>query len=52
MTQAPAAGATFRANFYRTEAGPDNEKEVMWQAVMGKTFHAPEHFGLLKLAVK
>lgn len=52
MTPAPSTGTTFRVNFYRTEGGPNDEKEVMWQAVMGKTFHAPEHFGLLKLAIK
>ena len=49
---APAAGANFRANVYRTDGPPDDPKEVMWQSVMGKTFHAPERFGLLKLAGK
>lgn len=46
------AGNTFRVNFYRTEAGPKDTKEIMWQPVMGKSFHAPEHFGLLRLVSK
>jgi hypothetical protein len=48
----PHPGQTFRLNLYRTDGGPPNEKEVMWQPVMGKTFHAPEHFGLLNLTEK
>lgn len=46
------AGNTFRANFYRTEDSAANEKQIMWQPVMSKTFHAPEHFGLLRLVAK
>jgi Carbohydrate family 9 binding domain-like len=46
------AGNTFRVNFYRTEGSGANAKEVMWQPVMGSTFHVPEHFGLLRLVEK
>ena len=50
--QAPAEGMKFRVNFYRTDGGGRDSKEIMWQAVRSKTFHAPERFGLLKLAGK
>ena len=46
------AGNTFRVNFYRTEDSGANAKEIMWQPVMSKTFHVPEHFGLLRLVDK
>ena len=46
------AGTTFRINFYRTEAGPKDTREIMWQPVMGPSFHVPERFGLLRLAKK
>jgi cellulose/xylan binding protein with CBM9 domain len=49
---APAPGMKFRVNFYRTEGGGSDSKEVMWQAVNSKTFHTPERFGVLKLAAK
>jgi len=48
--QTPTPGMKFRVNFYRTDGGGSDSKEVMWQAVRSKTFHAPERFGLLKLA--
>ena len=44
------AGNTFRVNFFRTEAGPQNSKEIMWQPVMGASFHVPERFALLRLS--
>lgn len=43
-------GNTFRVNFYRTEAGPQNSREIMWQPVMGASFHVPERFALLRLS--
>lgn len=43
-------GNTFRVNFYRTEAGPQDSKEIMWQPVMGNSFHAPDRFGQLRLS--
>jgi hypothetical protein len=43
-------GNTFRVNFYRTEAGPHDSKEIMWQPVMGNSFHAPDRFGQLRLS--
>lgn len=46
------AGNTFRVNFYRTEDSGANEKQIMWQPVMSKTFHVPEHFGILRLVAK
>jgi len=45
-------GNTFRVNFFRTEGGPKNSKEIVWQPVMGETFHVPERFGLLRLTTK
>jgi hypothetical protein len=48
----PANGTTFRVNLFRTEGGPDQVKEVLWQPTMSKTFHVPERFGLLKLEGK
>jgi len=49
-TQPVKAGNTFRVNFYRTEAGPNDPKEIMWQSVMSNSFHVPERFGLLRLS--
>ena len=48
-TQAPEPGQTFRVNLYRTEGPPQEQKEIMWQPVMGDTFHVPERFGSLRL---
>jgi Carbohydrate family 9 binding domain-like len=48
-TRRPAPGTTFRVNLFRTEGSPQDSKEIMWQPVMGKTFHVPERFGLLRL---
>lgn len=48
--RAVKAGNTFRVNFYRTEAGPQDAKEIMWQPVMSDSFHVPERFGLLRLS--
>ena len=44
------AGNTFRVNFFRTEGGPKDSKEIVWQAVMGETFHVPERFAMLRLS--
>ena len=48
----PAAGQQFRVNFYRTEGTAADAKQIMWRPTMGKTFHIPESFGLLKLVDK
>ena len=48
----PAAGKTFRVNFYRTDGAEKNAQEIMWQPVMSNTFHVPEKFGVLKLEAK
>ena len=45
-------GNTFRVNCFRTEGGPKHSKEIMWQPVMGETFHVPERFALLRLSAK
>jgi hypothetical protein len=44
------AGNTFRVNFFRTEGGPQDSKEITWQPVMGASFHVPERFALLRLS--
>ena len=49
---AASRGKTYRLNLFRTEGGPKDVKEIVWQAPMGETFHAPEKFGLLKLVAK
>jgi hypothetical protein len=49
-TRPVMAGNTFRTNFFRTEGGPQNAKEIMWQPVMGASFHVPERFALLRLS--
>jgi Carbohydrate family 9 binding domain-like len=49
---AAAAGQQFRVNFYRTEGEGREARAVMWRPTVSKTFHAPESFGLLKLAEK
>jgi hypothetical protein len=48
-TNPPAPGTRFRVNLFRTDGSPQDAKETMWQPVMGKTFHVPERFGLLRL---
>ncbi len=45
----PREGAEFRINLYLSEGPPSNHIAIAWQPTMSKTFHAPEHFGLLKL---
>jgi len=42
-------GTTFRANLFLSVGPPTNHREIAWQSPMGETFHAPAHFGLLKL---
>lgn len=49
---APSGGRTYRVNLFRTEGGPKDGKEIVWQAPMSETFHVPEKFGLLKLVAK
>lgn len=43
----PAAGNTLRINFFRSQ-GPSHV-EVAWQPPLQASFHAPEHFGTLRL---
>jgi hypothetical protein len=47
--RAPAAGNIFRANLFRSQGPPEGKKSIAWQAPMGNTFHAPQHFGRLEL---
>ncbi|MHB1701851.1 MAG: carbohydrate-binding family 9-like protein [Acidobacteriaceae bacterium] len=46
----PSAGILFRANLFRTEGPPGNQKLIAWKAPMSNTFHIPERFGQLELA--
>jgi Carbohydrate family 9 binding domain-like len=48
-TPAPAEGAAFRVNLFRTEGPADDAKEITWRPPMSNTFHAPQRFGLLRL---
>jgi len=50
--ETPRTGNTYRANLFRTEGGPKDVKEILWQPTMSETFHVPEKFGLLKLVGK
>jgi hypothetical protein len=45
----PMVGEIFRINFFRSQGPPPHQKAVTWQPTLGKTFHVPEKFGLLKL---
>jgi hypothetical protein len=45
----PAAGDSFRINFFRSQGNPPIRKEITWQPPMSNTFHVPERFGMLKL---
>jgi hypothetical protein len=45
----PAPGNTLRINFFRSQGTPEHLHEITWQPPMSKSFHVPEHFGLLKL---
>ncbi len=47
-----AAGNILRINLFRSQGPTPNQREITWQAPMGKTFHVPERFGLLKLVKK
>ena len=48
----PSRGKVYRMNLFRTEGGPKDVKEILWQPTMSETFHVPEKFGLLKLVAK
>lgn len=48
--QAPHAGTVLRANLFRMQGPPGDQKSLTWQPTMSKTFHTPEHFGRLVLA--
>jgi hypothetical protein len=45
--QPPHAGGRLRVNFFRSQGGL--RQLLAWQAPMGESFHAPEHFGILEL---
>jgi hypothetical protein len=45
----PAPGNTLRLNLFRSQGPPEHLHEITWQPPMSKTFHVPEHFGLIKL---
>jgi hypothetical protein len=45
----PAPGNTLRINLFRSQGPPEHIHEITWQPPMSKTFHVPEHFGLIKL---
>ncbi len=49
QSQPPAAGQTFRVNFFRSQGPEPNRVQVVWQPTMSNTFHTPEKFGLLRL---
>jgi hypothetical protein len=42
-------GNTLRVNLFRSQGPAENLHEITWQPPMSKTFHVPEHFGLIKL---
>jgi len=46
--QPPHISGRFRANFFRSQGA--SRQLLAWQAPMGESFHAPEHFGILELA--
>jgi hypothetical protein len=45
----PAPGNTLRLNLFRSQGPPEHLHEITWQPPMSKTFHVPEHFGLMRL---
>ncbi|MGH9617801.1 MAG: carbohydrate-binding family 9-like protein, partial [Acidobacteriaceae bacterium] len=48
--QAPHVGTVLRANLFRMQGPPGEQKSLTWQPTMSKTFHVPERFGRLVLA--
>ncbi|HTS63136.1 MAG TPA: carbohydrate-binding family 9-like protein [Candidatus Acidoferrales bacterium] len=46
----PAAGNELRVNLYRSQGPPGAHKAIAWRPTGKATFHAPESFGILKLA--
>lgn len=51
-TRPPAPGHTMRINLFRSGGPPEHSHQIAWQSPMGKTFHAPQRFGLIKLVEK
>jgi hypothetical protein len=49
LAVAPAAGRELRAGFFRIAGVAPSKKHVSWQPTGGRTFHAPEKFGILRL---
>jgi hypothetical protein len=41
-----------RINFYRAQGSDPDRKYITWQPVRRPSFHSPEAFGTLKLAVR
>jgi Carbohydrate family 9 binding domain-like len=50
QNDSPKATEMFRINFFRSQGPPSNRVSITWQPPMRDTFHAPEKFGLLRLA--
>ncbi len=47
----PAAGNELRINFYRCQGSDPDRKYITWRPVRRESFHTPEAFGILRLAV-
>lgn len=48
----PAEGNQLRINFYRCQGAEPNRKYITWQPVHRPSFHTPECFGILTLALR
>ncbi len=48
-TRPAAAGNLLRANFYRSQGPPEQQKHIAWQPTQHASFHIPESFGAIKL---
>lgn len=47
----PHNGETFRINLFRSQGPPSHRVQIAWRRTMQETFHVPERFGILRLAV-
>jgi hypothetical protein len=50
-SRSPTVGNKLRINLFRSQGPPDHHQEITWQPPLSKTFHVPERFGLIQLAV-
>jgi hypothetical protein len=48
-TRPVVEGNTLRMNLFLSQGPPSAHEEITWQPPMSDSFHAPEHFGSLKL---